>query len=623
VSRIVSLVFISYRRDDSGASAGRIYDRLVHEFGAGSVFMDIEGSIAHGADFPSEIERALSASSALLVVIGRNWLTCEDAQGQPRIDDKHDWVVNEIATALERGIFILPVLVDRAEMPLEDALPERIRDLARRQACEVRASSWQYDVGQVIDALKPILRAKSWKRWRTAALLALAVAAIGAAVSIDWRSNRRPPAAVVPAAIKTGSVALAWSGSTDASWRVVDARDRTVAEATTPPKSTTRVAVPVGEFFVVVAGFPELRQLPVRVVDGAASTVTPRLGQLQMTWGGAAPLTATVADQHGAVVRSSVAISPKSARSIELGAGSYSISLPRAQPRLVTISAGETVIVNLDRPAAPSPAPSAPYAAGQWKLPNAAQLGFVEIPAGSFLMGSDRSRDRHALQDEAPQHRVDLPAFFIGRYEVTVEQYKACIDEGGCTPGDPRAASGGAYQPVRFVSWNEATAYGNWLETKLRSWSGTPPNLAAALNGARDGRMWHVRLPTEAEWERAARGTDGRIYPWGDAIAPSRANYAGAGSREPKPVGSYPGGATQNGLLDMSGNVWEWTRSRLGRYPYNAKSDREDARADDETIRVIRGGSFQTADVRAARRNTGRQGERTDFTGFRLVIAPP
>ena len=238
-------------------------------------------------------------------------------------------------------------------------------------------------------------------------------------------------------------------------------------------------------------------------------------------------------------------------------------------------------------------------------------------------MGSDRARDRHALQDEAPQHRVDLPAFFIGRYEVTVEQYKACMDEGGCAPGDPKAASGGAYQPVRFVSWNEATAYCNWLERKLRSWSGTPASLTAALNGARDGRMWHVRLPTEAEWERAARSTDGRIYPWGDAVAPSRANYAGAGSREPKPVGSYPGGATQNGLLDMSGNVWEWTRSRLARYPYNSKSDREDVRADDQTIRVIRGGSFQTADVRAARRNTGRQGERTDFTGFRVAIAPP
>lgn len=622
MSRIVSLVFISYRRDDSGASAGRIYDRLVHEFGAGAVFMDIEGSIAHGADFPSEIGRALDASTALLVVIGRHWLTCADAGGEPRIDDEHDWVVNEVATALERGIFILPVLVDGAGMPPEETLPARIRDLARKQACEVRASSWQYDVGKIVSALKPILRAQSWKRWRAAALLALAATAIGAAVSIDWRSNRRPPADVPPAARNAGSVALAWNGSTDARWRVVDSHDQTVGESTTPAKSTTRIAVPAGEFFVVVTGFPELRQLPVRVVDGAASTVTPRLGRLQMTWSGAAALNAMVADEKGSVVRDSVAISPKSARSIELGAGSYSISLPRAQPRLVTIAAGETVIVNLDQPAAPSPAPSAPYVAGQWKLPNTAQLGFVEIPSGSFLMGSDKARDKHALQDEAPQHRVDLPAFFIGRYEVTVEQYKACIDEGGCAPGETKAASGGPYQPVRFVSWNEATAYCTWLETKLRAWSGTPAGLAAALNGVRDGRTWRVRLPTEAEWERAARGTDGRIYPWGDAIAPSRANYAG-GSGEPKPVGSYPGGATQNGLLDMSGNVWEWTRSRLSRYPYNSKGDREDVRGDDGTIRVIRGGSFQTADVRAARRNTGRQGERTDFTGFRVVIAPP
>jgi formylglycine-generating enzyme required for sulfatase activity len=267
-----------------------------------------------------------------------------------------------------------------------------------------------------------------------------------------------------------------------------------------------------------------------------------------------------------------------------------------------------------------------------WNLPSEDLLGFVEIQAGLFTMGSDKSKDDQADDDELPQHRVTLPAFFIGRYEVTVGQYKACANDGGCKPDDRKALDGPDDLPVRFVSWHEALAYCGWLESKLKSWNGTPTKLAAALAGRRDGQAWHVTLPSEAEWERAARGTDGRIYPWGDRIDPAKANYDEAKRGGPTPVGSFPDGASPDKLLDMSGNVWEWTRSLWGKdlgtpefgYPYAPGGPRENLAAPDDVRRVVRGGSFDLnrGCVRAAFRGRFAPDGRGDGFGFRVVVSP-
>jgi TIR domain len=170
------MIFVTYRRIDSAAAAGRIYDRLVNEFGRPFVFMDVEGSIPHGADFPTEIQRALDASTALLVVIGRQWMTCTDDRGRPRITNEDDWVANEIASAFDRKVLILPVLVDGASMPAETALPARIAALSRRQASDIRASSWDYDLQRIIATLTPVVRSRARRRVK---VLALSVAAAG------------------------------------------------------------------------------------------------------------------------------------------------------------------------------------------------------------------------------------------------------------------------------------------------------------------------------------------------------------------------------------------------------------------------------------------------------------
>ena len=168
------LVFVSYRRVDSAATAGRLYDRLVSKFGESRVFMDVEGSIPHGADFPDEIARALARASALVVVIGRQWLTCTDDQGRQRLHNDGDWVANELASAIERKILVLPVLVDGAGMPHVSSLPPGIAALARKQACDIRASSWDYDFQRIVSTLEPVLRQRSRRAQWVAASAAVA-----------------------------------------------------------------------------------------------------------------------------------------------------------------------------------------------------------------------------------------------------------------------------------------------------------------------------------------------------------------------------------------------------------------------------------------------------------------
>ncbi len=267
-----------------------------------------------------------------------------------------------------------------------------------------------------------------------------------------------------------------------------------------------------------------------------------------------------------------------------------------------------------------------------WHLPAEALLGFVEIPAGPFLMGSDKRKNPQAQERETPQHRLELPAFYMARYPVTVTQWRAFVEASGHTPEISRSLEGPANRPVRWVTWHEALAYCRWLTEALRGWSGTPPRLAALL---RDG--WAISLPSEAEWEKAARGgvemtNPGRIYPWGDEPGAERANYSATGIGTTSAVGAFPAGASPYGLLEMAGNVWEWTRSLWGEdwqkpsfgYPYRAEDGREALDASNQVLRVLRGGAYyESADgIRASARLRNFPYGRFNYYGFRLVCVP-
>jgi formylglycine-generating enzyme required for sulfatase activity len=281
----------------------------------------------------------------------------------------------------------------------------------------------------------------------------------------------------------------------------------------------------------------------------------------------------------------------------------------------------ELLIHKLDALFAPAPPPPAP-GAQQVALPaerfppGLSKLGFAAyrtargaeyiapplcaVPAGAFLMGSDKRTDPQAYDSEQPQHSVTLTAFQIAKYPVTVAEYACFVRAGQMAPERWQQQLSKLDHPVVYVHWRDAVAYAGWL-------------------AAHTGQFW--RLPSEAEWEKAARGTDGRIYPWGNQFDASRAN---TGKKDTTPVGSYPGGASPYGAQDMAGNVWEWTSSVEKPYPYNAGDGRE--RAESTGNRVLRGGSWweEARVARAASRDFVAPGHLTYVGGgFRLALAAP
>jgi formylglycine-generating enzyme required for sulfatase activity len=264
------------------------------------------------------------------------------------------------------------------------------------------------------------------------------------------------------------------------------------------------------------------------------------------------------------------------------------------------------------------------FRADAWHLPDDDLLGFIEVPAGAFRMGSDPERDKDALEDEQPQHEVTMPTFYIAKWPVTVAQFRAFVEDREGNDGFELVDTSWTRSPdnhaVVSVSWDEALRYCAWLTAKLRCWPETPAPLARVLSAEQRGSAWRVTLPSEAEWEKAARGTDVRRYPWGDDPNPNRANYAQTGLGRASSVGCFRLGASPSGVEDLSGNVWEWTRSLLRPYPYDPGDGREGKGA---KMRVLRGGAFyRPAEiVRAAYRYFKGPRVRDPYTGFRVVVS--
>jgi serine/threonine-protein kinase len=254
-----------------------------------------------------------------------------------------------------------------------------------------------------------------------------------------------------------------------------------------------------------------------------------------------------------------------------------------------------------------------------WYLPDDELLGFVAIPAGSFTMGSNPALDRMAYENERwsrtqRQGQPLLPLYYIAKFETTRAQFAAFVADTGMAQqavANSETLPGGL--PVTQVNWPDALAYTRWLDEQLRASPDTPAELKAFLeSGAR------VTLPNEAEWEKAARGEDGRVFPWGSLPNTNMANIA---SNRPLPVGSIECDECAYGLSDMSGNVWELTRSVLKDYPFSDEIDRDNL--DAEQLYVMRGGSYsdQANNARAAVRGAVDPGVRNDTIGFRVVIS--
>jgi formylglycine-generating enzyme required for sulfatase activity len=297
--------------------------------------------------------------------------------------------------------------------------------------------------------------------------------------------------------------------------------------------------------------------------------------------------------------------------------------------------------------------------------PAVPDIEWVEIPAGAFTMGSDKDEE-DAYGDEQPAHMIALERFYISRYPITNAQFRPFIEAGGYENPDYWTPPGWAWRqgseadlspiddvdfkedyrnwlsqrgvekrsepfwwhdpkwsassrPVVGVCWYEALAYCRWLIGILPQ-SGLAPH---------DGQF-KVQLPSEAEWEKAARGTDSRRWPWGSQWQEGLANTEEAGLVQTSPAGIFPAGASPYGVQDMAGNVWEWTRSRWGRnsiyrpdyeYPYDPADGRE--ALDGPDLRVVRGGSWHG--ISRSARCANRLRHFPDFIsssiGFRVVVS--
>jgi formylglycine-generating enzyme required for sulfatase activity len=233
-------------------------------------------------------------------------------------------------------------------------------------------------------------------------------------------------------------------------------------------------------------------------------------------------------------------------------------------------------------------------------LPRPPEGSMVSIPAGEFTMGSPDGDP-----DERPAHKVHVDAFSMDVYEVTVRQYAEFLQSTGIrSPSDWQTMNRPAYQkrPVANVDWEDAAAYCKWA-----------------------GK----RLPTEAEWEKAARGTDGRLYPWGnDPPTPLHANYGKTGSNSHgtlAPVGMLEDGKSPYGIYDMAGNVWEWVSDWYDDDYYKNSPSQNPTGPPKGGFKVIRGGSWNSnqRNLRSSDRYWDPPSFRSlYFPGFRCAKTP-
>jgi formylglycine-generating enzyme required for sulfatase activity len=270
-------------------------------------------------------------------------------------------------------------------------------------------------------------------------------------------------------------------------------------------------------------------------------------------------------------------------------------------PSPTEIPPTQTVLPTIITPTEEVATPTETEIPVEFEINDAKNVPMRLIPEGEFTMGSDDTGD----VGSRPAQKVYLDAFYIDKFEVTNEMYDACVYAVECRkPLQGGSATRNTYFanpvyanfPVLYVDWKMANAYCKWRE---------------------------ARLPTEAEWEKAARGTDARLYPWGNQEPDcSLANHVGCVG-DTTPVDQHEKGLSIYGAFGMSGNVWEWTSSLFRPYPYDATDGREDPKASGE--RIARGGSWHTfggnsGNVRVDTRFKLDPGYFGGYVGFRCAV---
>ena len=550
-------VFVSYRRSDSRKDAGRIYDHLLDAFGKDNVFKDVD-SIPIGTDFRGVLREAITQTDVLLVIIGAQWLTVTDENGQRRLDDPNDFVRLEIVSALQQPrIRVIPVLVDHAAMPAADDLPEDMRELTYRNATVIRDDpDFKRDVDKLIYALKEVFAAADVPqpplaqpvlgRW---SILTVVVALLVVTMVVMSLLNAQP-ATPEPTPLLTQAEASRFTTVT-----AISQLDTTVTEAmlqrTVDALETQNAQVFAESTATAQAIGRALAPSTEMAIQRLDTTVTEAM--LQRTVDALETRNAQVFAESTATAQAVMSTStPPSSEAVVLTP--------------VTANADWTPVER-----------------------DFNGVTMVLVPAGCFEMGYVGGDD-----DETPITPICFDApFWIDKYEVSNEQF---AELGGQAANSSRWINI-PNRPRESVTWFEVRDYCN----------------------LREGR-----LPTEAEWEYAARGPDNLKFPWGDQFETDNLVYRGNSGFRTMAIGSRPGGISWVGAYDMMGNVWEWVSSIYFRYPYDAVDGREDAQRI-TVSRVRRGGSYYNSEeflgrTGAAERQSEEPSAFSDDLGFRCVM---
>jgi len=576
-------IFISYRRADSGESARKLYDALSPHF---HVFMDVEGILV-GKDFRAIIEREIIQSDVVLIVIGPQWVSITDEAGMRRLDKPNDLVRIEAEMALRHEKIVIPVTVAGAAMPSADAMPASLSNLPFLNGERIRPDQHDSDTARLIRQIKR----------------ALGLEVEPTQTIVTTPSEPHPFKELFRNTIWfTGAITVGLT----AIWLIGNVLLQILNLSPTLTPTT--------------AALNSTQSTPLDSLQIVGLTQTFEAGQ---TLTAIPTVTPTPTIDFNATV-DAIATGTRAAQQTAI------VETQIAEYAQQTAEAAATLTAMPTRTPTPTPDPLqvayATAAAYDYRAGNTAWSPITQdfdgviivlVPAGCFDMGTSDDQAEYAinelgaqlewLDDEKPvnQQCFDAP-FWIDQTEVTQADFER---QGGQKANSN--AFDGDQRPVEGITWFEARDF-------------------CALRG--------MRLPTEREWEYAARGPDNLIYPWGNGWNPEYAVWGDNSGGQTADVGSRPAGASWVGALDLSGNVWEWVSTIYGiddgdydfsesgerrySYPYDLTDGREANSEDRIFVRVLRGGSWyytNTTNLRAPNRDRIVPNVRSNDIGFRCA----
>ena len=641
-------IFLSYRRDDSRGYTNAIYTLLELHFPSDSIFMDVD-TLVPGSDFVQSQQDAVEACDIFLAVIGKSWENIEDQKGIRRLEHPEDFVRIEVAHALMRGIPVIPVLVDGAQMPSSENLPDNLKDLARRHAFSI-GDHMRSDVQRLIKVLEKTFERLEKERLerekKEAELLVKAQAEADRIAKEKAEADRKAKGQAeadriakekaeadrkakgqaeadriakekAEADLKAQEKAEADRKAKEQAETVRKVKEKDEADRKAKEKAEAdRKAKNKAEVDRKARKEAARKARALAAVEKKEADDKKRLSRQKTKTTAAQQEEKSTSPSPSALNKIPVWVWPVvGVVIITIVYGIFGGFLPFLSQTPGTIESAQSVIVDTDTPTTASttntPTPEAtitltavitaipteePHAGAE--NTNSKDLAvMVYVPSGEFIMGSDSGES-----NESPEHIIYLDGYWIYQTEVTYAMIRLCVESGGCLNDTWQTEKlyddAFADHPVTGVTWRMANNYCLWAGG---------------------------RLPTEAEWEKAARGPDGLIYPWSAGGNYYLANYNGI-IFDTTPVGSYPEGASPYGLLDMAGNAAEWVADWYdGGYYKNSPLENPPG-PDDGLERIVRGGSWVSSweEIRAAKRYTVLShyvAEYSNYYGFRCAVS--